>query len=69
MATITKTIIKFQNNDATVELTGDRSVDALRDTFKGAFPYVTNASAVTDISGTVKTITFSERSGDKGTSK
>lgn len=63
---VTKTVVKFVNNDAVVELTGDRTVDALRETFKGAFPYVTNASVQTAISGTTKTITFAERSGDKG---
>lgn len=63
---ISKTVIKFVNNDAIIELTGDRSVDSLRETFKGAFPYVTNGSVTTAVNGTTKTVTFAERSGDKG---
>jgi hypothetical protein len=63
---ITTTVVKFMNVDGTVTLTGDQSVDVLRERFKGAFGYVTNATADVAVDGSVKTVTFIENTGDKG---
>ena len=66
MATINSTVVKFLNVDGTVTLNGDFSVETLRERFKGAFGYVTNATADVQVVGDVKTVSFSESTGDKG---
>jgi hypothetical protein len=63
---ITSTVVKFMNVDGTVTLNGDFTVEVLRERFKGAFGYVTNATADVAVDGSVKTVTFVENTGDKG---
>lgn len=63
---ITTTVVKFLNVEGSVTLTGDVSVDSLRERFASAFPYVSNATAETAVDGSVKTIVFKENTGDKG---
>lgn len=66
MSAITQTVVKFMNVDGTVTLNGDFTVEVLRERFKGAFGYVTNATADVTVDGTVKSVTFVEATGDKG---
>jgi hypothetical protein len=63
---ITKTVVRFLNNNANFEFNEDKTVDFVRSAFSGTFEWLSNAAVTETVEGGTKTITFSERTGTKG---
>lgn len=63
---ITKTVVKFLNNNATFEFNEEKTVDYVRNSFSNTFEWLTNAAVSETVADGIKTITFSERTGTKG---
>ncbi len=63
---VTQTIVKFWNVDSTLTFNSDRSVDQIKESFSGAYPWIATAAVAETVEGAVKTITFTQQTSDKG---